>query len=490
MWAAPSVEQAQCAVSLVRDHLMDAVLVSSLCGGQVPTHSLLLALHSPLLARLLAEAGPGTQALTIPFNLQVISGLVHMMQGGDNEDEGQEVGEAADFLSMFSDKSNVGKNNEVKQKFNDIKIEVLSGNISSDGLKLKTKERTDIKEVKKGPETYKYDVRNDDISKIKYNFNKKEMHTDTSNGKDDVSDKDQNYGEHSYLENIRVEGAHKKSVKKFKSGSRLIKMIKKEFHCNHCSFSLKTQVGLNRHMNRKHGILITCLKCNEEFEDNVVYKMHMKTNHISYGCKICHLPMNSGSALYAHMQSHQEAMPCSYCGKAYSSRNSLNCHVIRTHGEEYFNCSKCDYKCKASAGMNWHFKRRHTEQTQATCESCGGVFKNLKHHLQRNSCGAMGQVDRVKVPCELKCGKTFFSNNKMLNHVKYIHYNIKDKVCSQCPYATYSNFNLKLHITKMHLGKELVKKLCPYCEKETTNLNHHIQMYHSETKLENKSLKV
>ena len=56
MWAEPSLTQAQDVVDLIQiQGQFDCVLVSSSCGGQVSTHSLLLSLHSPLLATLLRE---------------------------------------------------------------------------------------------------------------------------------------------------------------------------------------------------------------------------------------------------------------------------------------------------------------------------------------------------------------------------------------------------------------------------------------------------
>ena len=446
------------------------MLVSSLCGGQVATHSLLLALHSPLLARLLAQAGTADHALTLPFTLQVIRGLVDLMEGEKNVDEGEKVMEAAGFLSMFGDQSKVVTNIKAKENWNDIKKEVLQGDSYLNDIALETEKGKVIKELKKAQR-----------SQTALGITTKKTLIKTESYKSRVN---------LYLSSNTTEGIAKKRIKKLKSRSKVSKLIEQEFPCDNCSFSLKTQIALNRHMNKKHDIPLPCLKCNEQFEKSLEYKMHMKVNHISYDCKICNIPMTSASTLSVHMQSHQEKMPCSYCGKEYNSRIKLSSHVIRTHGEEIFKCSNCDYKTKVSAQLKTHFKRRHTEQMQAPCESCGEVFKNLKKHLERNTCGAMGQDERVKVPCKLKCGKTFCDNDKMMNHVRNIHGNTKNKVCSQCSYATYSNFNLKLHISKMHLGTKLVKELCPYCEKETRNLNHHIQLYHCETKIENKSRKV
>ena len=111
-------------------------------------------------------------------------------------------------------------------------------------------------------------------------------------------------------------------------------MLDNQFLCDHCNFSLIAEVALNRHMNRKHGIPNPCLKCIEEFDDYIEYKEHMKTKHYCHDCKICQTPMTSASTLSVHMQYHQEAMPCPYCGKECNNRTSLSGHVTRAHGED------------------------------------------------------------------------------------------------------------------------------------------------------------
>ena len=94
MWIKPTAAQARSVVSqLHRKGRGDCVLVSSQCGGQVACHSLLVSLHSPLLAELLEEGdspwglplgeGGQVQGLTLPLTLPAIQGLVKLLEGGD-----------------------------------------------------------------------------------------------------------------------------------------------------------------------------------------------------------------------------------------------------------------------------------------------------------------------------------------------------------------------------------------------------------------------
>ena len=105
MWGAGAPLHAQSVISLILAGPTDCLLVSSQCGGWVASHSLLLALHSPLLARILGQlgqvgqVGQGAAGLTLPLPLKTIQGLVGLLQGEAGEVE-EEVKEAVDILGM------------------------------------------------------------------------------------------------------------------------------------------------------------------------------------------------------------------------------------------------------------------------------------------------------------------------------------------------------------------------------------------------------
>ena len=85
----------------------------------------------------------------------------------------------------------------------------------------------------------------------------------------------------------------------------------------------------------------------------------------------------------------------------------------------------------------------------------------------------------TKVAC-LDCNKVFNFKQALDNHVKIVHMNVKDKQCPDCSYATYSRYNLRMHVSKIHNGKKIEKEACPHCTKVTTNLNYHINIMHNE----------
>ena len=502
MWAALSPGQAECVVSLVQGHSPDTTLVSSLCGGQVSSHSLLLALHSPLLAKLLSERGPGPQAVTLPFTLSVMTMLVDIVQGGEEIERNGEVVEAAELLGIILLGSKVNKYFIKNSYSGDINPETVSGKISADDKKKKVKNTEEINQVLMGKTAIKLELNkgleittnetSDDndllLTDIFAQLSKTQKHADIDNSGDGHIGSSKDYphffnGVPDEIPNSKIIGTPKLKKQIIPGKSEILG----RFLCDHCSLSFKTHVALKRHVLKKHGNPICCQQCGEEFSEVGRYKKHIKMYHTSKFCEICSVSLTSRFAYYEHKKTHnkqiiQEAVACQYCGKEYSKLSGLNGHVIRHHGEKDFKCTKCDYKSKSRSDINCHYKRRHTEQLQKICGSCGEVFKNLRKHIKRNTCGANGQIEKEKVSCKLNCGKTFINNEKMQNHLKNIHENIKNKVCSHCSYATYSSFNLKLHVTKMHFGISLAKKSCDFCEKKTMNLDLHIQTYHSEEK--------
>ena len=79
MWELIQADHQDALTALVTREPKDLVLVSE-DGSRVATYTLLLALHSPFVAKLLPDAGLKT-AISLPFPLASISALAHVLQG-------------------------------------------------------------------------------------------------------------------------------------------------------------------------------------------------------------------------------------------------------------------------------------------------------------------------------------------------------------------------------------------------------------------------
>ena len=252
-----------------------------------------------------------------------------------------------------------------------------------------------------------------------------------------------------------------------------------QFECENCDKEFKQKRLMMKHKLVKHNIDIICDICQETFSKFLEYKKHMAEQHSPHICTECGEQKISKQALNKHIEAkHGEDTSCHYCARQFSTMTSCNQHIRTAHEGELIKCSKCEYTCVFKANMNKHFLRIHTEQNKVTCQYCGEVFKDIKRHIERTNCGQEG-VQKKLAKCD-QCDKTFSCGSKMREHKKAIHSGIRDQLCGQCSYSTYSRYNLKLHIAKVHMRTGLVKEQCPYCEKESTNIAYHIKLYHSE----------
>ena len=270
--------------------------------------------------------------------------------------------------------------------------------------------------------------------------------------------------------------------KKNKEDSPLIKEEKK-FPCLICREEKTSSfhVSFNsinfhiKHMLVKHGHPAMCPHCDENFLDMTVYKKHIAKNHSPHVCDICGDSFTEKYAMAKHKETIHEGIKrtCPYCGVKISA---LSSHIKWMHEGKEEQCSKCDYKTKRPGHVEKHYKRMHTEETKSACEVCGQIFKCMKRHLANTACGGL---DKERYKCDL-CTKDFSRKEKLRDHVKNVHEKISDRHCPYCSYATYKQYNLKLHITKVHMGGAgMEKQACPHCDKETTNLEHHLKIYHA-----------
>jgi len=235
------------------------------------------------------------------------------------------------------------------------------------------------------------------------------------------------------------------------------KIRKSSLVCDVCKVKtgFQTRQAHQNHMLKLHKAQITCDQCNEEFTEFDAYKAHMYKVH-GRG-KMC---------------------SCPQCG-IFVNKGSLQKHIFSKHTiMELQNCSNCEYVNKSVKEVERHFKRVHTETFITNCYFCGAMTKNLKRHLSMSQCDKKLE-EKIVYPCD-HCVKQFSMKRSLETHIKGIHENIKDQKCPDCSYCTYSRYNLRLHVNKVHLGKKLMKEKCVHCGKETYNISYHIKLYHTD----------
>ena len=297
--------------------------------------------------------------------------------------------------------------------------------------------------------------------------------TESSDSSDEDDDTQENF-----MENVRL--FNRKERRGRPKKERIIEVG--QFHCSECRKNFQGPINLKKNMLRCHKLPIPCDMCDHKLFSVSNYTQHLRETHPSFQCSVCGVYKSTNEKLQKHIEvEHLEDVPCPQCGIQFKTQDLLTIHIKRMHSSNaMINCIQCSYKCKTPEEMNSHFTRRHTKDSRDTCQYCGEVFKELKKHLKRTGCGGENvKPDKVKCP---SCPKELSNKPALDQHEKKIHKGVRDRICSQCSYATYSTFNLKLHFSKVHIGqKDLEKESCPHCDKVTTNLKYHIEIKHSET---------
>ena len=245
-------------------------------------------------------------------------------------------------------------------------------------------------------------------------------------------------------------------------------------------------------MSKNESQKLKCLKCPTTFIFLEVLEMHIEMAHPELSdpveppkqikeqipgkrkIKKSKIPCQYPGCDTGHAESSDQVhgiVVCPQCGKTVK-RQRLSQHAYRFHSEEK-TCSNCTYTTTAIAYMRQHFKYKHTERLLLSCAICGKMVKNIKAHIDSSSCG-----QREKTLKCLRCNRKFFRRKQLDQHIRSIHDKVKDKHCPECAYTSYSSYNLRLHVTKVH-DKTTMIKICPHCKKKTGSLEKHISIYHS-----------
>ena len=251
-----------------------------------------------------------------------------------------------------------------------------------------------------------------------------------------------------------------KEVKNLEQHIRAVHFAKK-YACHHCSYKASSNFNLKLHVSKIHlevkepkkGVK---LKEKKQCPHCLKFKMHYDT-HVAK----C-------------LETQKVNATCEECGKAFKKPYLLKLHIENVHKPKiYHNCDKCVYRATDRFALQRHLKEHETGPIMIACHICGKKIKgnrkaNLIDHIQRVHENENGGKCNI-------CGK---ETKNVKAHIKTVHSERKF-ACHICSYKASSSFNLKLHVSKTHLGlKDLEKEQCPHCEVVTTNLKFHLKMFH------------
>ena len=271
----------------------------------------------------------------------------------------------------------------------------------------------------------------------------------------------------------------KKYTKQFVHENRIKYKPKSTNRCENCNVLLREGTNMEVHLiackqkgeRREHNYKVVCPFCEKSIKRSVFEGMHY------YKCSNWTVP---GSELKkAKYEKENPQIACDECGKLLLNENSLKSHLQHVHNIDniFYHCDKCEFKTSSKPYLKDHIRSVH-EVAYVTCHICGKKVKGHKDQDRLRRHIRMYHEEQKMVKCDI-CGKEF-KHSHIQKHIKNIHEERKFP-CELCSYKAQTSFNLKLHISKSHLGvKELPKSQCQYYEVATTHLPYHLKRYHPD----------
>uniref|UniRef100_A0A1B6DUM5 C2H2-type domain-containing protein n=1 Tax=Clastoptera arizonana TaxID=38151 RepID=A0A1B6DUM5_9HEMI len=160
----------------------------------------------------------------------------------------------------------------------------------------------------------------------------------------------------------------------------------KQFECNECGAKFSRKDTLEQHLfKHKPNHQFECNKCNKKFSMMKKLKKHMVTHsnrskHIS--CQHCDKVFFYKNSMVVHMESHFKKFTCDKCNLEFSSKLTLNNHMVR-HLNNIFKCTICDCKFYSEKQLKSHhlFKHSSIYYKCLYCQTKLQYRQSLKRHL-------------------------------------------------------------------------------------------------------------
>ncbi|CAL8129171.1 unnamed protein product [Orchesella dallaii] len=271
--------------------------------------------------------------------------------------------------------------------------------------------------------------------------------------------------------------------------------IKTPFECKTCNGKFKSQHQLTLHSIAGCGkTTFSCIFCNKNFKQIYTLMMHLSvhtkekpyfcqecpatfgsyTGWIEHSnskhggnkgkkCEVCRKFFYMPSVLEKHMRVHTGEKPfsCSICGMVFATKGELTSHsAIHSKNRPAVSCTMCPKTFTSKMSMNTHVSRMHSKIHPHPCEICGKSYfsrKELGEHMESH-------LNEKPHQCQ-QCGKRYGYHGGLRNHLKVVHYGVKDVKCPKCPLSFVDNSRLKRHDLRTHCDPSERPFGCIFCEK-------------------------
>ena len=264
-----------------------------------------------------------------------------------------------------------------------------------------------------------------------------------------------------------------------------------------------------------------CRVCDRKYTNIRSLKKHEMSNHndilkIGIECDRCKFRCKEEKTMEAHKATkHKPKFKCDLCDYIPDAYNggreySLKVHMIRKHGEQNFEgtkCDKCDVEYATNEAMIRHLKSAHNVviDDEIKCEVCGNNFgkRRFMYH-QRYSHGIypsgfkcilcdeflnsekeevdhQAEFHSKDLQCD-KCKVNFDTIPPFNDHLADCLDDPKSFKCKECDddYVWFSTNVLRIHWAKVHKLHRLICEVCGFHATQKSELKRHMKERHSE----------
>ena len=145
---------------------------------------------------------------------------------------------------------------------------------------------------------------------------------------------------------------------------------------------------------------------------------------------------------------------------------------LYAHGDDSnYICKQCEKFCVSKKDLSFHYSSEHQELKMFHCNICAksfGTSIRLIYHIKRHKYLIDTNANEKKYKCEF-CGKSFFREQQVKNHIHIVHEGRKDFKCESCGKSFAIGYFLKKHIRIIHEGHKDYK--CEVCGESFSTLD-------------------
>nr|CAI5856724.1 unnamed protein product [Callosobruchus analis] len=264
---------------------------------------------------------------------------------------------------------------------------------------------------------------------------------------------------------------------------------RKVHECSRCTYKTTFTSCLKGHIRAKHPdiayniIINRCIYCNKTFTSKLSLDDHIVKRHPDFIASVSRKVHECSRCTYktiitSHLKGHNLAkhpdiagnrvlIRCIYCKKTFTSKRSLEDHIVKTHPDfiasvsrKVHKCTKCSYKTVQTSKLKRHMAKHPDVATgnfiTNKCVYCNKVFvckRSLDDHMVKNHPDFIASVSRKVhdcTKCTFKTVSASLSRRHMLNHPVVTAGNLITNKCTYCNKTFGRKQDLDGHIIKSH----------------------------------------